>query len=595
MKEFFRSFLASLLAVFVALGLMVLLMIGIVAGIASGASKSEEKLTEKTVLKVDLSNGVRERQGKSGGPFSGGPSGPGMNRLVKVLEDAAEDENIAGIMLHVPSFMGAPSTALDARRAIAEFKEKSGKWVVAYAEEFTQGGYYVASVADEVYLYPTGLVDFRGAFAEIMFFKGMLEKVGVDVQIIRGKNNKFKSAVEPFMYEKMSDANREQMMLMVQGIWDVMTRDISQSRGVSVEKLNEMANGLYFRTSQRALEGKLVDGLKYADEVEDLIKAKLELDKEKDINYMSVNAYANADKKGKKKDDAKGRKDRIAVVYAVGAIESGEGDDETIGSERIAKALRDARSDERTKAIVFRVNSPGGSALASDVIWRETILIRRDSIPFIVSMGDYAASGGYYIAANADRIFANENTLTGSIGVFGMIPNMKKFWNDKVGITFDGVKTNTHSDLMTLNKPLDSAEFEAVQDMVESIYTDFISVVAAGRNLTIEHVDSIGQGRVWLGKDAIKIGLVDEIGNLKDAIKAAAAMAGLEDYKIREYPDMVDPFEQFLKQMSQAEAAMLLAQITPETADMIREAVKVKKLATVKGIQMRMPYWIEFK
>jgi len=591
MKSFFSSFLASLLAIFVAAGLMVLILVGIIAGIAAG--EETDKLTEKSVLELDLAKVITERQAENGSPFSGGEAGVGLDRLREVLDNAATDTNIEGILLHAPAIMARPSTALDVRQAIVDFREKSGKWVIAYCEEYTQGGYYISSAADKVYLYPTGMVDFRGTFAEVMFFKNMLTNLGIDVQVIRGKNNKFKSAVEPFMLDKMSDANREQMTLLMQGIWEVMVNDVSASRNIPVEKLNQMADSLYFRTPQRALEGGLVDGLKYEDEVEQMIKDRLALDNEDEINYLSLNTYYGLAEE--EEEDSKGRKDRIAVVYAIGDIISGEGDDETIGSERIAKALRDARLDEKTKAIVLRVNSPGGSALASDVIWRETMLIKQDSIPLIVSMGDYAASGGYYISCAADKIFANPNTLTGSIGVFGLLPNMQKFWNEKIGITFDGVKTNAHADLMNLNKPLDTTEYTAIQDMVEGIYTDFITIVAQGRGLEVAYVDSIGQGRVWTGKEAQKLGLVDEIGNLPAAIKAAAEMAGLENYKIRNYPDMIDPFEQMLKELKSAETAAILSQLSPDNAQLMHAIKQAKQITSSKGIQARMPFWVEFK
>lgn len=592
--NFLKNVLASLLGTFLAFGLVIVLLIIIIASMAGG----EEKVTvkENSVLHIKLNEAWTERAQENKFNFS--PAGfdtegaNGLDQWIADLKTAQNDPNIKGIFLELGNVMAAPSTLTDVRNALVRFKD-SGKWIVAYSENYSQSAYYVASAANEVYLYPTGDFDWRGTRTEIMFFKNMLDKVGVEAQVIRGPNNKFKSAVEPFIYDHMSDENRAQIATFVGDIWNVVLTDISKSRGVEVAQLNAYADSLSFTTASNAVNAHLLDGLKYRDEVLDLIKGKLGMDTsapQEDIAMIKWDKYHQASS-GKDTMD-KMKKDRVAVVYAVGDIESGEGDDQTIGSDRIAKALRDAREDEKVKAIVLRVNSPGGSALASDIIWRETELIKKSGKPFVVSMGDYAASGGYYIACSADKIFANTNTITGSIGVFGIIPNMQKLWNEKLGITFDQYKTNAHADLMDTNKPLDEVQMKAMQQMVTNIYGDFIGKVAAGRKLTVEQVDSIGQGRVWSGEDAKAIGLVDEIGDLDAAVAAAAQMAGLSDYAPKEFPKMKSPFEDLIKELGGDTEEALLKKTLGTNYELFKRA---SEITSWTGVQARMPYIFDIK
>lgn len=595
--NFFKTVLASMLgsiAAFFVAGLLFFLLIIIM--IAAGSSNEKMVIKSNSVLKLTLDQAITERVGDNDRVFNASTfsseSKLGLNRILEDLKRAKTDDNIKGVYLEMGGVSAAPSTVLDIRNAILDFKE-SGKWVMAYGENYTQAGYYIASAADEVYMYPTGTFDWRGLHTELMFFKNMLDKLEIDAQVIRGPNNKFKSAVEPYMYDHMSDANREQIATFVGDIWNVMLDGIVESRKVSKEALMLAADSLTYRDVELAKNNGLLDGLWYPDQVMKAMEEKLGItgeteeadDKEESIRFVTLSEYHESADYDKDKSD-------IAVVYAVGGIESGEGDDETIGSERIAKALKDARENKDVKAIVFRVNSPGGSALASDVIWRETELIKQSGKPFIVSMGDYAASGGYYIACSADRIFANPNTITGSIGVFGVIPNFQKFLNNKIGVTFDTYKTNAHADMLSVTKPLDEFEMKTMQDIIATIYDDFTSKVANGRNMSQAAVDSIGQGRVWSGEDALQIGLVDELGDLNDAIAFAAKQAGLESYNTIGYPKIEDPFQKLVEDITGQKQTSILKEVL---GDDFRFYQEVQNIRNIRGAQARMPFVMEIK
>ena len=563
-----------------------------------GGKDDEVKVKDGSILHITLDQPVMERANEN--DFNFDPTSfqadkkLGLNQFISDLHKAAGDDRIKGVFLEFKSILAAPSTMLDLRAAIRSVRD-SGKWVVAYSESYSQGGYYLASAADEVYLYPQGNLDWRGINAEITFYKKLLDKLGIEAQIIRGPDNKFKSAVEPFMYDHMSPENKAQMSDFIGDIWRIMLESIADDRGKTVAELMGYADSLAFSAPGSAVEAGLLDGLKYRDEVMDIMAAKLGTATAADADsteskhssppMVSLEKYHKA--KGGKKEKSDFGKDRVAIVYAVGAIESGQGNDQTIGSDRIAAALKKAREDDKVKAIVLRVNSPGGSALASDVIWRETQLIKKSGKPLVVSMGDLAASGGYYISCSADKIFANANTITGSIGVFGIIPNMEKFFDDKLGITFDRIETNPHADVMSINKPMDEAEKKFVQDMIVDIYTNFTTIVADGRGMTVAAVDSIGQGRVWSGEDGVRLGLVDEIGDLNTAVKAAAEMANITDYGIKELPALIDPIQQMIEELTgQKQTKMLKEMLGDEYAkfEMLREVAKWK------GVQARMPF-----
>lgn len=608
-KIFGASFLASILAYIVLSVVLMLIFFAMIGGIAANAEPQETMVRTGSVLHIELNDPIIERGIENQFDIDFNTLEPntklGLNDILNNIEKAATDDRIEGVFLDLSSIAASPSTIQDVRDALVEFKE-SDKWIIAYAEGYTQGSYYLGSVADEMYLYPQGDLQFSGLYTELAFFKGMLDKLGVDVTIVRGPDNKYKSAVEPFMYESMSESNREQMEVLLGEIWEEMLADISASRNVSIDQLNSIADGLEIRSAEDAVAANLVDGTMYRDEIIAMLEAKVGVEEEstdeeeekkydfnaKKLRFVKLGKYTRAKVPTDKPFELGA--DRIAVVYAVGAIESGEGDDATIGSARIAKALRQARENDEVKAVVLRVNSPGGSALASDVIWRETELIKEAGKPFVVSMGDLAASGGYYISAGADVIFAKPTTITGSIGVFGMIPNMERMFNEKLGVTFDRVHTNEHPGVLTTTRPLDEVEFEAINEQVSDIYYEFIGLVAEGRSMKVADVDSIAQGRVWTGIHAKEIGLVDELGSLNDAIDRAAELASLEDYRLKELPIVEDPFEKLIEEMTGQAKTQILLQELGLNVRTLEHLEQVKGM--IQGgetIQARMPFYMQ--
>lgn len=611
MKGFFKNVLAAFVgsgAAFFLVGIILFVfMIGSIVSSLSGASGGPvARVKDNSILHVTLDAPIVERGIEDQVQIDFMTLEPiqqlGLNHIIADLKRAKTDEKIEGIFLDVTSVLASPSTMQDVREALVDFKE-SGKWIVAYSEGYSQSGYYMASVADEVYLYPEGSMSWSGLGTELMFFKNMLDDLGVEIQIVRGPDNKYKSAVEPFMYDKMSDANREQIQTMVDGIWNNMLDNIGESRGLSKSQMNMAADSLMIRIAEDAQELGFVDGLKYRDEVVDILYNKISHDEDDEylgagdedaLEFVSLGKYHKSKERVEREDDDT---DKVAVIYAVGEIRSGEGDDQIIGSERIAGALREARLDEDVKAVVLRVNSPGGSALASDVIWRETNLIKAAGKPFIVSMSDLAASGGYYISASADKIFANETTITGSIGVFGMIPNAQEMFNEKLGITFDYVETNEHSPILSINKPLDEQEKVAINESVADIYNDFTLLVAEGRGMSQMDVDNIAQGRVWTGMDAKRVGLVDEFGNLEDAIAAAKEAAGLgSDATVEELPKIKDPIQEFVDELTGQAKTNIIASELGIPQQYIDEVENVKYLLTEGDrIQARMPFYIRIE
>jgi len=522
----------------------------------------------------------------------------GLNDIVRSIDYAAEDDKIKGIYLE-PSFMSVGLGGLEEIHDALERFKKSEKFIVAYSEAYSQGGYYLASVADEIYVYPTGAMEWSGLSSEKMFFKQMLDKVGVEMQIIRGSNNKFKSAVEPYFLEKMSDANREQTEKYLFSFWDHWVAEISKARGVSVSDLNSFADNMIISSPAKAVDNKLATAVKYQDEVEGILKEKLSLTEKDKLKSVGLSDYMEYTKT-KLLVKNSGVKN-IAIVYANGEIVSGKGTAEMIGSETTVQHLRKARNNDSIKAVVLRVNSPGGSALASDVIWREIELIKKSGKKVVVSMGDLAASGGYYISCNADRIFAQENTITGSIGVFGVVPNAQKLMNEKVGITFDRAKTNEHADLMSFTKPLTDEEYSVIQKEVDRIYDDFISRVAEGRGISKAMVDSIGQGRVWSGKDALSINLVDEIGGIEEAVAYAAELAKISNPRVMDIPKKkVDAAEEILKALSQdnedneVSAFYKPGSFSGEIMEQLKQLNSIN-LQSQDRIQARLPYLITIK
>lgn len=596
MKQFFKTLLASVLGLFVGFFIIFIFFIVVIASISGGDDKGFEA-KENSLLRITLNNKVVDNA--TNGlldnieiPGMDNDKKMGLNDIIESLKRAKKDDNIKGIYLDLSSISIGLGTLEEIRNSILDFKE-SGKWVIAYSEFYSHASYYIASAADEIYLYPEGELDFRGLKAELMFFKGALEKLDIEPQIIRGSNNKFKSAMEPFMYEKMSDANREQTMTYLNSIWGHILKGISDARGVSVADLNMIADSILIQSTADAVSYKLVDKAMYKDEMLALLREKLEIEEDDDINTANFGKYINFKDPEKELKQKLGKDDgdKIAVIYATGSIESGNGDDETIGSERISKAIRKARLDSTVKAVVLRVNSPGGSALASDVMWREMVLCKEKK-PVIVSMGDVAASGGYYIACPADRIFANPTTITGSIGVFGVLPYTGNFFKNKLGITTDRAKTNAHADMASPFRRLDDFEFSTIQKGVDKIYLQFTTKVAEGRGMTQTEVDEIGQGRVWTGIDALEIGLIDEFGGLSAAIDYAAKSAELEDYDVRTFPKDKDPLEEIILELKGESKSYFAKQALGSNYKYYEQ---LNNISTMEGFQMRLPYVIDIR
>jgi protease-4 len=601
MKNFFSTFFGAVVGVIVAGILCTIIFATIIVSSFKTqfnfGKEKEVRVKANSVLMLKFKEPIKER-GVSNplselglGDFIGGKSGMGLNDIMSSIKKAETDTAIKGIYLDLNDEPVASSATLEeVRNSLLAFKA-SKKFVYAYAENYSQKSYYLASVADKIYLHPEGEFMFKGLSAQIMYYKNALEKLNVEMQVFR--HGKFKSAVEPYLLDKMSAPNRLQLKTLLNSLWIHMLEGISKQRGVSVPELQQIADGLKINFPADAQQFKLVDELKYKDEVSDILKQKLGVKEKQKINFISLSDY-NSSGKETGEDDEKTKnkkhdsKAKLAVIYAVGEIASGEGDADKIGSETTAKAIRDARTDTTVKGIILRVNSPGGSALASDVIWREVTLAKKVK-PVVVSMGDVAASGGYYISCAANYIFAQPNTITGSIGVFGVIPNAQKLFSEKLGINIDTVNTNNHSDIGSLYRPASAQEAAYIQKGVEQVYSTFTKRVAEGRGIPQPQVDSIGQGRVWSGSDAIGIKLVDELGGINDAINYTAKKVNLKegDYEILSLPKLKDPIKDLLNGKKSDEEVRVLQQNLGIFYDYIKYA---QSIIRAKGVQARLPF-----
>ncbi len=586
MKEFFKFVFASMVGfIFSSIILFVILVLIVVGIIAAAGSDKHVEIDSNSLLHISFNTNIPERTPNN--PLAGldflgieGEKSLGLNDILANIKRAKTDDNIRGIFLDESYMLSGMATTEEIRNALIDFK-KSGKFIIAYSEVYTQGFYYLASVADKVYLNPKGFFEFKGFSSEVTFLKGALDKLGIEVQVI--KVGTYKSAVEPFFLTKMSDANRMQVNSYLGSMYDHFLTGISESRKISKDSLFALANNLSVQFPEDALKFKLVDGLKYRDEVLDELKEKTNVSRKSNLHDVELADYTNSSDKPEKKES----KNHIAIIYASGEITGGDGDDNTIGSNKISEALRKARLDDDIKAVVLRVNSPGGSSLASDVIWREVMLTKKVK-PIIVSMGDYAASGGYYISCAADSIIAEPNTITGSIGIFAIIPNMQKLFNDKLGITFDGVKTGKYADMENISRPLSPDEKAILQNQVNRGYDEFTQAVANGRHKTQAYINSIGQGRVWTGTQAIKIGLVDRLGNINDAVKCAAKMAHLKNYTLEAFPEQKSIFSKFGSNMSEQ---MRVKAVKSELGENYRYYEQIKSVTQMmRTPQMRMPY-----
>jgi protease-4 len=586
MKQFLKFTLATIVGFILSLLLVFLIFAGMVAGLMP---KQEVAVVKpNSVLQISLDKVIVDRS--SANPFENldfqtmeSNKALGLNDILANIKKAANDPNIEGILLRVESADAGLATIDEIRNALVEFK-KSKKFINAYAENLSQKAYFLCSVADSVFVHPEGMLEFQGISYNAMFFKGALEKLGIEPEIIR--HGKFKSAVEPFILEKMSPENREQVKTFVGSMWNHMLTRIAESRKLSINQLNLIADSLLITNPAKGVELKMIDGLKYWDEVSLMLKKRTGQKEKESLRIVELDDYNTVPEK----KTSKGlEKNKIAVVYASGEIKSGKGGEQEIGSETLAKAISEARSDSSVKAIVLRVNSPGGSALASDVIWREMVLARKVK-PVVVSMGDVAASGGYYISCPADEVFASPTTLTGSIGVFGLFFNAGKLMSEKLGITSDVVNTNSNSDIMNPLRKMKPSEKAIIQREIERIYETFITHVSEGRKMPKVKVDDIGQGRVWSGENALANGLIDKFGGLNDAIAAAAKRAKIEKYRVTELPRQKDFFEQILNDLAKSTKAGI---VQNELGDAYPVYQQFNSLIHSNGIQARLPFYFE--
>ena len=588
--KFSKVVLAAFLGTLIALVINFFIKVGVVSSMISNLSKSKSETSTtvkpNSVLYMKLNYDIPDRSVDN--PFSSIDfqsmetiEATGMNEILRNIEHAKTDPNIKGIYMELSSIPTSTATLQEIRDKLIEFKE-SGKFIVTYGESYSQSAYYMASIADKIFLNPEGALDLHGMASQITFYKHLFDKLDIEMQIVRGPNNRFKNAVEPYFLDKMSEANREQMDKLLGTLWGQILQGISQSRNISVEQLNLIADNLdtYFN-ADKALEYGLVDNLYYKDQVLDELKGLT--GSNKDINAIGNANYAKSFK------DKNTSKNEVAVIYAMGQIFDGKGnEDEAIYSENLSKTIRKVRENENVKAVVLRVNSPGGSAVASAIIGRELDLTKEVK-PIIVSMGNYAASGGYWISAKGDYIFADPTTLTGSIGVFGTFPNMQGFLNDKVGLTFDVAKTNANADFPNFTQPLTEFQYSKLQEMVVKTYDDFTKRVAEGRGLRQTYVDSIGQGRVWAGADAIGLGLVDQLGDMEDAIAYAAQKANLgDDYKVTEWPKQKDFFARFMESRNEKDKIdIAMKQKLGVYYDYLKGLDNLQKNT---GVQARLPF-----
>ncbi len=584
MKSFFKYLLASILGVMIAGLLLFFIFIGIISAMVSSQDKAVD-VKKNSVLLLKLNQSIHDRKPSMPLLFSditslSAETALGLNEILSCIDKARLDTNIRGIYLELSDIQAGIATVEEIRDALIDFK-KSGKFIVAFSNTFSQKAYYLASVSDKLYLNPEGSLDFVGLSAELMFYKKTLEKLDIEPEVIR--HGKFKSAVEPFMYDKMSPENREQIKTYVGSIWNHMVEQIGISRNIPVAKLNNFADSLLMWNNESAIRYGMINALLYKDQVLDTLANLVHISKAKDLSIITLQKYVNAPKS---KSDKGYTREKIAVIYAEGDIVVGEQGEGSIGSEKIARTIRNARQDSSIKAIVFRVNSGGGSALASEVIWRELSLARKVK-PVIASMGDMAASGGYYIVAAADTIVANPNTITGSIGVFGLLVNAEDFMENKLGVTTDVEKTNAYSDFGSIFRPLTGTEKMVLQNMVDETYKTFVSHVSDGRKLPYESVDQMGEGRVWSGSNALDRKLVDVMGGLNDAVDIAAKKAGLVNYRIVELPKQEDPFTQVMKELTGDVRERL---IRKELSEFYPQYRAMKEMLSGDRIQAKLPF-----
>ena len=589
MKDFFKYVFATVVGI-IAVSIIGFLFFFMIIGALVSSADKQVVVSENSLLTLNLDRQILDRAPND--PFEDleipgfeMAKTIGMDDIIKSIEKAVYDDRIKGIYLKVSTVGGGLATVEEIRNALIAFKDSCNKPIYAHASQymFDQKAYYLASVADKIVIHPEVSVDFRGLGGEMMFFKNALEKIGIEMQVVRGPDNKFKAAVEPFMLDKMSDENREQTLTYIGSMWNHMLKGISEKRGMPVEQLNLLADQVQtFNKGEKAVAAGLVDEVKYQDEVLNDLREIAGIKGTKPVPVISASKYADVEVKGKEK---KYSRNKIAVVYASGEIGISFGGEVILGDE-LSREIRKVRQDSAYKAIVLRVNSPGGAVFDSETIWREVELAAREKT-VVVSFGDVAASGGYYISCAADKILASPTTITGSIGIFGTITNFGGLVNDKIGITTDAVGTNENANLLTLTRPMTDYERQLLTQNVAEGYNTFISHVAEGRNMTKEQVDSIGQGRVWSGENALEIGLIDDFGGLQDAINLAAEIEGLDNYRTVSLPVLEDPFQELFKMGTDNVKARFLKN---ELGEKYRYIEYFKKMAEMNGVYARLPY-----
>jgi protease-4 len=589
MKNFLIYTLATITGIFLTSILFFIIMLASLSVIVASGDKPVA-ISENSILVLKAGVPVPDRGNPN--PWAGfdiinmnfSPT-PGLNEILENIDKASKDEKIKGILIENGLLPSGWATSGEIREALIRFRQ-SGKFVIAWADYMlTQEGYYLSTAADRIYLNPGAMMDFKGLSGEVMFYKKALDKLGIEVQVIR--HGKFKGAVEPFILDALSTENREQIKDYVGSIWNDVISQISESRNIPQEKLQKTASGLAAFTAEGALSSDLIDGLLYRDALIDTIKTLSGVSLDKKIQLVPMTKYSKIPNPGK----VYSAKNRIAVIYAEGTIVAGKGTETNIGGNSYADIIREQRKDSTIRAIVLRVNSPGGSAAASDMMWRELNLAAAVK-PVVVSMGNYAASGGYYISAPATKIYASPVTISGSIGVFGLIPNASKLMKEKLGLTTETVNTNAYADFPSIYRPMDTYEKDIMQKSIEKTYSEFVGKVSSGRKLSPSKVDSIGQGRVWTGTRAKGIGLIDEFGGLKDAIKGAAELAGITEYSVREFPVLEDPY---MKLIAGLTGEMRIKMLERELGTNIRIYNELKELSGLSGIQMRLPYFVEIR
>jgi len=593
MKSFLKYTLATMVGFILVIFFWFLIAVGIVSAIVASSDK-ETVLENNSVLEIKLDGEVVDRA--TDNPFENldipllaSTQKVGIDLLKESITKAKNEDKVKGIYLRIDDVSAGYAACEEIRSALVDFKT-SGKFIYAYSEVYSQKAYYLASVADKIFINPEGSLMFTGISSSTPYFSKALDKLGVEVQVIR--HGKFKAAVEPYILDKMSPENKEQIETYIGSIWNNVLGEIATSRNTTVSALNSIADeNMYFRHARKLISNNLVDSLVYEDQVLDFLKSKAGIESKKDIPFVTVSELKNVPAKRESKGLAK---NKIAVIYAAGEIDmesSSSLSEEGISGIALSKEIREARQDSSTKAIVLRVNSPGGSALASELIWRE-VKLAADQKPTVVSMGNLAASGGYYIACAADSIVANPTTLTGSIGVFGLIPNANELIDGKLGIKNEVVNTNKLSDMPSLTRALSDEEKQIMQEMVENVYSTFVSHVAEGRNMTYEQVDAIGQGRVWTGENALKLGLVDKLGNLDDAIAIAKNMAKLDTYRVVKLPKETDPIEELMKGFS---TKMKMSILEKELGSAVKYYKSLESIKNSSGIMARIPHGLELE